>query len=73
MTEIFLSKKFVLVILFAVLGTILVIADKTTAEVFFKFMELIAGGYLIGNISDKINDARVEIQDIETNEGKLPE
>lgn len=65
--EIFASKKFVLVILFAILGTILVIADKTTADVFFKFMELVAGGYLIGNVSDKINDSRVEIQDIKTN------
>lgn len=70
MQEIFASKKFVLVVLFAVLGTVLVLTDKTTADAFFKFMQLVAGGYLIGNVSDKINDSRVEMQDIKTNEGK---
>jgi hypothetical protein len=62
--EILLSKKFILVILFAILGTVLVITDKTSADIFFKFMELIAGGYLVGNVSDKINDTRANIEDI---------
>lgn len=64
--DILLSKKFILVILFAVIGFVLVMFDKTTADFFFKFMELIAGGYLIGNISDKINDTRSDIEAIKS-------
>jgi hypothetical protein len=64
MGEVLLSKKFIFALVAVISGFILVILDKTTADVFFKFAEIIGGVYVVGNISDKINDSRVEIADL---------
>jgi hypothetical protein len=62
--DILISKKFIFAIILAIMGFVLVLLDKTTSDFFFKFIEVIGAGYVVGNISDKINDTRSEIEDI---------
>ena len=68
--EILLSKKFIFALVAIAMGFVLVLLDKTTSDFFFKFAEIVGGTYVVGNISDKINDTRENIQDIKTNEEK---
>lgn len=65
--EILFSKKFILVIILAIMGFVFVLLDKTTSDLFFKFIQIVGAGYLAGNISDKINDTVTNIEDIKTN------
>jgi len=65
--EILISKKFIFALVAITMGFVLVMVDKTTADVFFKFAAVMGGTYVLGNISDKINDTRADIQDIKTN------
>jgi len=62
--EILLSKKFIFALVALVMGFVLVLLDKTTSDIFFKFVEWVGGIYVAGNISDKINDTRKEIADL---------
>jgi hypothetical protein len=62
MQEILLSKKFIFALTITVMGFVLLILDKTTSESFFKFVEIVGAGYVIGNGVDKINDTITEIK-----------
>ena len=70
MKDILLSKKFIFALVAIIMGFVLVLTNRTTSDFFFRFVEIVCGVYVIGNISDKINDTRENIQDIKTNEGK---
>jgi hypothetical protein len=61
MKEILLSKKFIFALVVAIMAFVLVLLDKTTSEFFFKFIEIVGATYLVGNVSDKINDTRLQI------------
>ena len=50
--------------LLMLLSFVLVLANKTTSEIFFKFAEIVLGIYTVGNISDKLNDTKKEIADM---------
>jgi hypothetical protein len=45
-----LSRKFIYAILATVMGFVLVMVDKVTADVFLKFLEVIGATYVIGNV-----------------------
>lgn len=67
--EVLLSKKFIFALVGMVMAFVLVLMNKTTSEVFFRFAEIVGGTYVVGNISDKINDTRKEIAEKETSNG----
>ena len=55
--SILLSKKFIFALVAIAMGFTLVLMKETTSDVFFKFVEVVGGLYVLGNISDKINDS----------------
>lgn len=60
--EILLSKKFIFALAVSIMGFVLVIMKETDSETFFKFVQIVGGLYVIGNISDKINDTQLKIK-----------
>ena len=69
MKEILVSKKFIFALVVSIMGFVLVVIKETDAETFFKFVELIGGIYVVGNISDKINDTRTDITKLNQKQG----
>ena len=64
--SILLSKKFIFALLVIAMGFTLVLLKETTSDVFFKFVEIVGGLYILGNVSDKINDTRTYIEEIKS-------
>jgi len=58
--DILVSKKFIFALVVSTMGFALVLLDKTTSEFFFRFIEIVGATYVVGNISDKINDSSVQ-------------
>lgn len=48
------GRKFVFAVLVTILGFVLVLAGKVSAENWQNFVILISGIYVVGNIGDKI-------------------
>lgn len=69
MKERLLSKKFIFALAVSIMGFVLVLLKETDANTFFKFVELIGGIYVVGNISDKINDTRSDINRLNQKQG----
>lgn len=65
MLETFASKKFIFAIVVSVFALILIAMDKVTAVEGFAFVSATGLTYIVGNISDKINDSSVEKKAIE--------
>ena len=55
--KLLLSKKFIFALVVTAMGFVLVLLKETSSDVFFKFVAVIGGTYVVGNISDKINDS----------------
>ena len=64
--SILLSKKFIFALVAIAMGFTLVLMKETTSDVFFKFVEIVGGLYILGNVSDKINDTRTYIEEIKS-------
>ena len=62
--SILLSKKFIFALVAIIAGLVLVLMDKTTADVWFRFCEIVGATYVAGNAVDKIADTKLEIADI---------
>jgi hypothetical protein len=60
MLEILLSKKFIFALIAIVMGFVLVLMKETTSDIFFKFVEIVGGLYVIGNGVDKVSDTVLE-------------
>lgn len=67
MNDILVSKKFIFALVVSVFSLVLVAMDKVTAVEGFAFVSAIGLTYVIGNISDKINDSSVEKESIKVN------
>jgi hypothetical protein len=61
--QVLLSKKFIFALVVILMGFVLVLVNKVTSDVFFKFVEWVSGIYVVGNISDKVNDTKVTLSE----------
>lgn len=49
-----LSRKFIYAILAIILGFILVVLKEVTGDTFLKFVEIVGGLYILGNVSSTV-------------------
>lgn len=49
-----ISTKFILTAVIILLSFYLVVVDKTESKTWFDFLKWLMGGYIIGNVGDKL-------------------
>lgn len=48
------GRKFILGMTLVVMGFVLVLTGRITADTFFSFAEVVGGTYVVGNVASKI-------------------